>query len=107
MRVLFDQGTPVPLRRFLTRHSVRTVAEQQWFTLGNGELLDAAEAAGFQVLLTTDKNIQYQQNLAKRRIAIVVLGRPEWPVLRLHVERVVTAVDGASPGSYSEVEIPE
>jgi hypothetical protein len=107
MRVLFDQGTPVPLRPFLTRHSVRTVAEQQWSTLGNGELLDAAEAAGFQVLLTTDKNIQYQQNLTKRTIAIVVLGRPEWPVLRLHVERVVIAVDGASPGSYSEVEIPD
>jgi len=107
MWVLFDQGTPVPLRPFLTRHSVQTVAEQRWSTLGNGDLLDAAEAAGFQVLVTTDKNIQYQQNLAKRRIAIVVLGRPEWPVLRLHVERVVTAVDDASPGSYSEVEIPD
>jgi hypothetical protein len=107
MRVLFDQGTPVPLRRFLTRHSVRTVAEQEWSTLGNGELLDAAEAAGFEVLLTTDKNIRYQQNLAQRRIAILVLGRPEWPVLRLHVERAVTAVDAASPGGFSEIEIPE
>jgi hypothetical protein len=107
MRVLFDQGTPLPLGPFLTRHSVRTVAEQQWSTLGNGELLDAAEAAGFQVLLTTDKNIRYQQNLAKRRIAIIVLGRPEWPVLRLHLERVVTAVDAATPGSYCEVEIPD
>jgi hypothetical protein len=106
MRVLFDQGTPVPLRFFLTHHSVRTVAEQQWSTLGNGELLDAAEAAEFEVLVTTDKNIRYQQNLASRRIAIIVLGRPEWPVLRLHLERVVAAVDVATPDNYIEVEIP-
>ena len=107
MLVLFDQGTPVPLRPFLTRHSVRTVAEQGWSRLGNGELLDAAEAQGFDVLVTTDKNIRYQQNLAKRGIAIVVLPRPQWPVLRLHVERVVAAVDAATPGSYTELEIPD
>jgi len=106
MRVLFDQGTPVPIRRFLTNHSVRTAAEQEWTTLENGQLLDAAEASGFDVLLTTDKNIRHQQNLADRRIAIVVLGEPSWPILRNHVQRVVTAVDAATPGSYTEVEIP-
>lgn len=105
MRVLFDQGTPVPLRRFLTRHSIQTVAEQQWSTLGNGELLDAAEA-GFDVLVTTDKNIRHQQNMARRTIAIVVLGRPQWPVVRRHIERVVAAVDTAAAGSYAEVDIP-
>jgi hypothetical protein len=107
MRVLFDQGTPVPLRSFLTRHSVRTAAEQQWSTLGNGDLLDAAEAAGFEVLVTTDKKIRHQQNLAKRRIAIVVLGRSQWPVLQLYVERVVAAVDAVTPGGSIEVEIPD
>ena len=106
MRVLFDQGTPVPIRRFLTEHSVRTAAEQQWTTLENGQLLEAAETNGFDVLLTTDKNIRHQQNLADRRIAIVVLGEPSWPILRSHVQRVVTAVDAATPGSYTEVEIP-
>lgn len=106
MRVLFDQGTPVPLRRFLTKHSVRTAAEQEWTTLENGQLLDAAEADGFDVLLTTDKNIRHQQNLSRRRIAIVVLGEASWPILRDHVQRVVTAVDAAAPGSYTEVEIP-
>lgn len=106
MRVLFDQGTPVPLRRFLTRHSIQTVAELQWSTLGNGELLDAAEAAGFEVLVTTDKNIRHQQNLASRNIAIVVLGRPQWPVVRRHVERVVAAINTAAAGSCAEVDIP-
>jgi hypothetical protein len=107
MRVLFDQGTPVPLRSFLTRHAVRTVAEQQWSTLGNSELLDAAEAAGFEVLVTTDKNIRHQQNLANRRLAIIVLGRPQWPLLRLYVEQVVAAVDAVAPGGYIEVEISD
>jgi hypothetical protein len=106
MLVLLDQGTPVPLGRFLTGHTVHTAAQQQWATLENGELLDAAEAAGFEVLLTTDKNMRYQQNLAGRRIAIVVLGRPQWPTIRLHVERVISAVNAATPGSYLEVDIP-
>ena len=107
MRVLFDQGTPVPLRSFLTRHSVRTAAEQQWSTLANGNLLDAAEAAGFEVLVTTDKNLRHQQNLAERRMAIVILGRSQWPVLQLHVDRVVAALDAVAPGGYIEVEIPD
>ena len=64
MRVLFDQGTPVPLRPFLTRHSVRTIAEQQWSTLGNGELLDAAEAAGFQVYSAKTLSNQKQAGIS-------------------------------------------
>jgi hypothetical protein len=70
-------------------------------------LLKVAEAAGFDVLVTPDKNIRYQQNLTVRTIALVVLGNSRWPVLRLYVERVVTAVNAATPGSYAEVEIPE
>ena len=65
-----------------------------------------AEEAGFEVFLTPDKNIRYQQNLAGRKIAVVVVGNPQWPVLRLHVERLVTAVNAAKPGSYTEVDIP-
>jgi hypothetical protein len=57
MLILFDQGTPVPLRRFLAGHTVKTAAEQGWSTLANGSLLDAAEAAKFEVLVTTDKNL--------------------------------------------------
>jgi|SRR6516162_224747 hypothetical protein len=107
MLVLFDQGTPVPIRPFLKEHIVQTAAERGWDTLENGELLKAAEAAGFDVLVTPDKNIRHQQNLTVRTIALVVLGNPRWPVLRLHVKRVVAAVNGATPGSYTEVEIPE
>ena len=107
MLVLFDQGTPVPIRKFLTGHVVQTTAQRGWDELKNGELLKAAEAAGFEVLLTPDKNIRFQQNLAMRGIAVVVLGNPQWPVLRRHVDRVVAAVKAARPGTYVEVEIPE
>jgi hypothetical protein len=107
MLVLFDQGTPVPIRPFLKEHTVQTASERGWETLQNGELLKAAEAAGFNVLVTPDKNIRYQQNLTVHRIALVVLGNPQWPMLRLHIERVVAAVNAARPGSYTEVEIPE
>ena len=69
-------------------------------------LLDAAEAAGFELFVTADKNIRYQQNLTGRKIAIVVLGNAQWPILRRHVERVVAAVNAATPGSYAEVDVP-
>jgi hypothetical protein len=106
MRILFDQATPVPIRAYLDRHEVRTASQQGWDTLKNGELLTAAEAAGFDVLLTTDKNLRYQQNLAGRKIAVVILGRQQWPQLRPHVQRVVDAVNAAVAGSYLEIDIP-
>jgi hypothetical protein len=106
MLVLLDQGTPVPLRSFLKGHIVKTAAQQRWSTLSNGELLRAAEAAGFDVLLTTDKNLAFQQSLKGRKIAIVVLGNPQWPVARLHVQSIVAAVNAATPGSYVVVNIP-
>ena len=107
MLVLFDQSTPVPLRRFLKGHTVETAWQRGWDKLENGELLNAAEGAGFEVLVTPDKNIRYQQSLKNRTIAVVVIGNPQWPVLRTHVDRVVAAVNGARPGSYFEVEIPD
>jgi predicted nuclease of predicted toxin-antitoxin system len=106
MRVLFDQATPVPLRRFLQWHTVRTAAQQKWDRLNNGELLDVAEAAGFDVLVTADKNIRYQQNLTRRKIAIVVLGKQQWSELEAHVHLVVAAVNAATAGDYTEVDIP-
>jgi hypothetical protein len=106
MFVLFDQGTPVPIGPFLREHSVQTAAQRGWDKLKNGELLKAAEEAGFDVLVTSDKNIRYEQNLKIHRIAIIVLGNAQWPVLRRHVERVVAAVNAARPGTYCEVDIP-
>jgi hypothetical protein len=80
--------------------------ERGWDQLVNGELIAAAEAEGLEILLTTDKNMRYQQNLTDRKIAFVVLGNQQWPTLRRYVDRVVAAVNTATPGSYSEVEIP-
>lgn len=77
-----------------------------WHELKNGELLSEAEQAGFDLVLTSDKNMRYQQNLSGRKIAIVVLGNQQWPDVKLHLERIVDAVNAIRPGSYSEVEIP-
>lgn len=106
MKILFDQGTPVPIRPFLKGHVVRTAAQEKWDTLRNGDLLDAAESLGFDLLITTDKNLRYQQNLAGRRIAIIVLSKQQWPELRPHVHLIVQAVDLCVASSYTEVEIP-
>jgi len=106
VRVLFDQDTPVPLRQSLTQHEVTTAHERGWSKLKNGELLDAAEKDRFAVLVTTDSNLKYQQTLKSRRIAVVVLTTPSWPRIRHATGLVVRAVDGASEGSYTEVEIP-
>jgi hypothetical protein len=106
MFVLFDQSTPVPIRPFLREHIVETASQRGWDKLRNGDLLKAAQDAGFQVLVTPDKNIRSQQNLKNYTIAVVVLGSGQWPKLRQHVDRVVAAINAAKPGTYSEVEIP-
>ena len=106
MLIIFDQATPVPIRPYLEQHTVRTAAQQGWDKLSNGDLLTAAEEAGFDVLLTTDKNMRYQQNLGGRKIAIVVLGKQQWPQLEPHIQRVIEAVNAVKPSSYVEVDIP-
>lgn len=106
MRVLFDQGTPVPLRKHLAAHQVATIFELGWNKLKNGELLQKAEESGFSVLVTTDQNLRYQQNLAGRKIAIVVLATTSWPRIERAVESVAKAVNTAAPGSYVEVSVP-
>ena len=73
MRILFDNGTPRGVASGLRGHIVDECRSLRWDTLRNGELLDAAEAAGFEVLLTTDRNIRHQQNLTGRRLGVVVL----------------------------------
>lgn len=107
MRILFDQATPLPIRSYLEGHEVRTAAQEGWSTLKNGELLAAAEGSGFDVFLTTDKNIRYQQNLSERKIAIVVLAQQQWPRVRPHVRLVLQAISAATPSSYTEVVLPE
>jgi hypothetical protein len=106
MLILFDQATPVPLRPYLKGHVVRTAAQQGWDRLRNGDLLRVAEEAGFAMLITTDKNMRYQQSLEGRKIAVLILGRQQWDQLRPHVPLIVDAVNTAPPGSFTEVEIP-
>jgi hypothetical protein len=106
VRVLFDQGTPVPLRRHLNAYTVETAYERGWSALKNGELLRAAEEHGFDVLITTDTNLKYQQNLALRLIGIVVLSTTSWPRIRAASAAVNAAVDASTPGSYIKVAIP-
>jgi hypothetical protein len=107
MRILFDQGTPRGLAASLRDHEVIEARKRGWDRISNGELIKLAEAAGFDLLLTTDKRIRFQQNLSgRRRIAIIVLGNSPWRLVRLHLDRVAAAVNAATPGSYAEVDIP-
>ena len=107
MRIVFDKNVPVGVRRFLSKHEVHTFAETPWHPqLENGELLNAAEAAGFDVIVTADQNIRYQQNLTGRKLASVVLGSNIWPVARDHGAAIAASVDGTAPGSYDFIEMP-
>jgi hypothetical protein len=106
MLILFDHVTPRGVARSLTGHTVTKAKDRGWDKLTNGDLLAEAERAGFDVLLTADKNMRYQQNLTGRRIALVVLSTPQWPLVKLHLDKIAAAVDAATPGSFAGVDIP-
>ena len=106
MRILFDQGTPVPLRKLLNPHQVETAFEHGWSTLSNGELLAVAEQEGFEVFVTTDRNLGDQQNLSRGNIAIVVLSSTSWPRIQKATTAIKQAIDTTLPGSFKEVDIP-
>ena len=105
MKILFDQGTPVPLRKFLKNHSVTTAYEEGWYNLSNGDLLKAAESQGYQILITTDQNLRYQQNLSDRQIAIVVLLSTSWPKIRKQVDEISAVINTTNLGDYQEISI--
>jgi hypothetical protein len=105
MRVLFDQGTPVGIRDALSGHEVETAAEAGWSSLSNGQLPSAAEDAGFNVMLTTDTNIRFQQNLTDRRIAIVAISPNRWTVIRERLPEISAAVEGAKAGEVLVVRL--
>jgi hypothetical protein len=106
MRVLFDNGTPRGIAAALQDHTVEEARSRGWDTLRNGELLEAAERAGFDVFITTDRNIRHQQNLAGRRIAVVILSKGRWKLIRSRLSEIAAAVGHAAPGSFTEVDIP-
>ena len=105
MRILFDNGSPRPLRHRLFGHQVETARERGWDTLANGVLLSQAEEAGFEVLLTTDQGIRYQQNMANRQIAVVVLMNTDWSRIARRTEDIRIALEGIQPGEVREVPI--
>ncbi|MFA6546644.1 MAG: hypothetical protein WCS99_19665 [Limisphaerales bacterium] len=103
MKILFDQGTPAPLRHKLAPHIVATAYEMGWADLKNGDLLREAESA-FELFITTDQNLGYQQNLKGRKLAILVLPTTSWPEIQGHIPEIVSAVAAIKPGDYRELE---
>lgn len=105
-RVLFDHCVPKPLRRRLTGFQIRTCYEEGWDALHNGELLAAAEAAGFDVFVTADQNLRYQQNLRARRIAVIELPQNRLAILLLLVPAIQHALTSIAPGGYVQIPMP-
>ena len=105
MRILFDQGTPVPLRRYLSNHSVDTAFERGWSHLQNSELLQASEQDGYQLLISTDQNLRYQQDLSDRQLAIIVLLTTSWLRIQLRIDDIQDAVEKMAPGDYLEIPV--
>jgi hypothetical protein len=106
MRILLDQGTPVPLRKELVGHEVATAFELGWAKMSNGELLRQAETQ-FDLFITTDKNLSYQQNLAGRRLAILVLPTTSWPQLKPSRQQIAQTALTMKPGSYHNFRLPD
>ena len=106
MLILFDQGTPVGIRHALPDHVVKTATQQGWSTLLNGELLRAAEEAGFDVFLTTDTNLPFQQNVKGLKLAVIVLSQTRWKLIRAVLPQIAAAITNAKPGNCTLVEIP-
>jgi hypothetical protein len=105
MRILFDQGVPVPLRHHLAEHVIDTAFELGWSKLENGELLTAAEGEGYELFMTTDQNLKHQQNLVGRKLAILILLSTSWPRIQFKVDEIREAIGGMKPGDYEEVRI--
>lgn len=105
-RILLDHCVPKPLRRWLPKQNLRTCHEEGWAAFRNGELLAAAEAARFEIFITADKNLRYQQNLASRRLAIIELLTNRLSMLPVLAPALLQAITNASHGSYQEIPIP-
>ncbi len=100
MRIVFDHNVPKRLRSLLPGHAVTTSRELGWDKLKNGDLLNAAQEHGFDVMVTGDKNISYQQNLEGRKLALVILADTDWPTLKQNPAPIIAALDEAKPGSF-------
>ena len=104
MKVLLDENLPHKLRAHLAKHELITVAHLGWGGLKNGELLKAAEDAGFDVFVTGDLALEFQQNTAGRKIAIVSLSAHNWPIIKDHLMKIAAAIDVARAGEITRVQ---
>jgi hypothetical protein len=107
VKILFDQNAPRPLSHYLTGHLIVRAAELGWEQLSNGELIASAESQGFDVMITADRNLRYQQNLSGRKLVIVVLPSGRWPAVKLCMSEIVRAVNGAAAGACIEIRAAE
>jgi hypothetical protein len=107
MKILFDQGTPAPLRHALVGHVVSTAYDKGWSSLDNGALRRAAEGDGFDVMITTDQSLRHEQNLSTMRMAIVVLPTTSWPRIQRHAKIVLDVVNAIKPSEIVDVVLPE
>jgi len=105
VKIIFDANTPAPLARLLRGHQVIRADELGWQGLENGALLDAAEREGFDVLLTCDQNVRYQQDFTDRKLTVVILSTNHWPTLRQVAHRISSAIDFVQRGQVVEIDI--
>ena len=105
-RVLLDRNIPSPVGRFLGNCVCSSTDDEGWSTLANGKLLAAAESSGYDVMVSADLRIKTQQNLVGRKLALVVLSTPAWPVVRQHLSEITSAVETIAPGGYVELTFP-
>ena len=106
-RVLLDEGVPIGVRQLIVGFAVDAAAERGWAGLINGDLIAAAEQAGYDVMITADQNIGYQQNMAGRRLALIVLTTNHWDTIRDNGEGILPAVEAAMAGSYVMIDFPK
>jgi len=107
MKIILDESVPQKLRLLIEGHTVVTVAFQGWSGLKNGALLTAAEEAGYELFITADQEIRYQQNLTGRKMAVLVLSSNNWDYVKAAIAKIMTAIESVTPASYSEIEIPD
>ena len=106
MTIFLDNNVPRDLRRHLNPHKVTTARQMKWHELSNGGLLKAAEDAGYELMITGDKNLAYQQNLKNRKIALIILGTTHWATLEANLSPLLTAISRAKPGSFERLSTP-
>lgn len=105
MKILLDSSAPAPLASWLRRHEVLRTGQLGWQSLEDSSLLSRAEAAGFDVLITCDQNIPYQQNFQDRRIAVLVLSSNRWPLVKRVAPQIASLIEFLQRGQIRRLDV--